>query len=128
MWSPHITEEIAAEFEQPSFWEWVVHWGPKAAFVTGQQDGSFSTFTPRHAQRDTGEPCPGCGGPVERPHGWTRTYCSDKCRRDYHNRTSRPRPVRPECCLHCGAAIKQNLGGRVRRFCGPRCARKAHRK
>jgi hypothetical protein len=90
----------------------------------------------RVTKRSPFAPCPECGRVFDSRgsgKGWLRTFCSDRCRKRYHNRR---KPVeRLTTCQACGAPLEQpparradGRGNRPRRFCGPKCARKLKQK
>ncbi len=73
--------------------------------------------------------CPMCQRQFDkRDTGWLRTFCSDKCRTDFHNKkvTERRRDVlgkRPDTCETCSSPLVQNFKTKVKRFCSDRCRR-----
>lgn len=86
----------------------------------------------RAPKRDPEAPCPGCGKAFDHRgsgRGWLRRFCSDACRVRFHNK--RAPAQRPATCRQCGSDLPPPVkrtdgrGNRVRRYCGPKCARKA---
>jgi len=70
--------------------------------------------------------CPNCGKEFRNTFGYGyRKYCSDQCKRDYHNWQApgaRPREVDPTC-PHCGRQFQYSKehGGRRQKFCCDDC-------
>ena len=67
------------------------------------------------------KPCDGCGNEYQ-PRSARSRFCTEACR-------SKSRYVETEktkgICVHCGLSF---LGRPQRKYCGPRCAKKANRK
>ena len=64
--------------------------------------------------------CKNCGAPLPpNVSGRKRSFCSDKCRYAWWNRTRRKQPYRLTC-YHCGKDFI-SYGNRKRKFCGREC-------
>jgi len=64
--------------------------------------------------------CKNCGAPLEQSVGGRKkTFCSDKCRYDWWNRTRSKQPYQL-ICLYYGKKFI-SYGNRKRKFCGREC-------
>lgn len=74
--------------------------------------------------------CPQCGATFTPAPQHRKRFCSDKCKRNWHNRAYRlrQRKPKPTKCGECGGPIVQLGIGQPRKFCSEICKTRCHRK